>query len=39
MQTPPIIDGRDIIACESKIKVLTRQRKHLRDNIGKELQF
>ena len=25
MQTRPIKDGRDIIACESKIKVLTRR--------------
>lgn len=39
MQTRPIKDGRDIIACESKIKVLTRRRKHLHDKKGKDLQF
>lgn len=32
-------DGRDIIACESKDKVLTGRRKHLHDNKGKDLQF
>ena len=38
MQTRPIKDGRDIIACESKIKVLTR-RSQLGEGVRKSKMY